>query len=152
MRYKVNEHIFKTVTVLKHWKKLKSWRGMHFLVLGFWSGYANFDEISQPIEPKPRVLGWNQRYFKVDYEFIKWPSCKSMYNQKLANQRPKTTFCSRNPCKKCNNLIEIWWETYKTFQLPNLYQNIFNLRPFPAVWHNLLINGSERESNPQWFS
>ena len=27
---------------------------MHFLVLGFWSGCANFDEISQPIESKPR--------------------------------------------------------------------------------------------------
>ena len=29
---------------------------MHILVWGFLSGYANFDEISQPIEPKPR--GW----------------------------------------------------------------------------------------------
>jgi len=26
---------------------------MYFLVLGFCSGYANFVEISQPIEPKP---------------------------------------------------------------------------------------------------
>ena len=31
---------------------------MHFQVLGFWSGYTDFDEISQPIELKPR--GWAQ--------------------------------------------------------------------------------------------
>ena len=38
---------------------------MHFLVLGFWSGYANFDEIFQTIEPKPQ--GWaGIKDFEVD--------------------------------------------------------------------------------------
>ena len=37
-------------------KNLASWRGMHFLVLGFWSIHTDFDDISPPFEPKPR--GW----------------------------------------------------------------------------------------------
>ena len=47
---------------------------MHFLVLGFCSGYAYFDDISQPIELKPR--GWagikDILYFVLlVYEYIK---------------------------------------------------------------------------------
>ena len=59
----------------------------------------------------------------------------------------KQHFCSRNPCEKCIDLIEIRWETHETFQILNFYNDIFNLRPFPAVWHNLLINGREKMCN-----
>ena len=31
----------------------------------------------------------------------------------------KQHFCSRNPCEKCINLIEIQWETQKAFQIQN---------------------------------
>ena len=34
-------------------------------------------------------------YFVVDYEYIKWPSCKSMYYQKLVHEKQKTTVCGK---------------------------------------------------------
>ena len=96
-------------------------------------------------------LGSNQRYFEVDYEFIKWPSSQSMYNQKLGHQRPKTSFLLWKPLRKCMNLIKIGWKTQKRFQKLNFHENIFNLIPFPAILHNLIIKSSEIECDPWWF-
>ena len=59
-----------------------------FSCLGFLEWLYKFGWNISTYRARTAGLGSNQRYFEVDYEFIKWPSSQSMYNQKLGHQRP----------------------------------------------------------------
>ena len=70
--------------ILKMARHAFSFWGVLEWVHWFWYNFSTY-------QAKTPGLGLNERYFEIDYERSKWLGFKSMYDQKFANQRSKTT-------------------------------------------------------------